>query len=114
MKTVKKLYGKLVSYLLLLIFIVAIVPFDLLHTHVDSRQVCNDVTEKGYCNHKLHLSEKTKSCFGCAVHFNKTFEAPSLSEKLTSFPAVNILVENKVIGNFARLIIITLRGPPAE
>jgi hypothetical protein len=114
MKTIKKSYGRIISFLLLLCFGVAIVPFDFLHSHAETKQVCNEVTENGYCTHKLHLSEKAKSCFACAVHYNKTFDKPTLSDKVISFPAINILAQNRVTGYFIKLIFTALRGPPSE
>ena len=114
MRKFKKSYGRVVSVLLLLSFIVAIVPFDFYHNHAEAKEVCSKDTEKGHCTHKLHVSEKSKSCFACAAHFSKAFTQPTFSEKFTSFPAITLLAENKVTGYFVKLVFTALRGPPSE
>ena len=114
MKKFKKSYGSYIGFLFLLIFTVAIVPFDFHHRHSEAKEVCNDSGKDGKCAHRLHVSEKSKSCFACAAHFNKTFTQPGLSESLTSFPAISLLTENRVTGYLIKLVFTALRGPPSE
>ena len=114
MKKIRKSFGRFFAFLLLLCFTVALVPIDFYHNHSEAQPVCKEKVQTGACQHKLHLSEKTKSCWACAVHFNKSYTQPSLSEKVVSFPAIALLSENRVTSYFTELIFTALRGPPAE
>jgi hypothetical protein len=114
MNDLKKSVRIILSRLLLLCFTVAILPIDFYHNHSLEQTACNESAENGTCKHKLHLSQKSTSCWACAVHFDKTYLNAPFSEKITSISAVTLYFESKVTLYFVKLIFTDLRGPPVQ
>lgn len=114
MKGLRKSFGTSISFLLILIFSVAVIPLDFYHNHGAEQTVCSELAKTGYCHHKLHLSQKAKYCWVCAVHFDRHFAVSHHLENPASRQWVKAFSENKGNAYFASLIFTALRGPPAE
>ena len=114
MKGIKKYKRIALSFVLLLILSVTIIPLDFLHNHQSSQTVCKDAKTHAPCNHKGHLAQKADFCWVCAIHFDKTFTSPSLLEKIKLSPALSLFTDNDVTGYFIERLFATLRGPPSE
>jgi len=113
MKKFKKLYGKLTAFVMLLLFSAALMPLDFYHNHSEEIPVCREQADNGTCRHKLHLSQGSKSCWVCAVHYDKSYYQPFTSDKDLPQPITGFFTEKKVNGYYVQLIFTALRGPPA-
>ena len=113
MKKFKKSYGKLTAFVMLLLFSAALVPLDFYHNHSEEVPVCREKLDNGSCRHKVHLSQKSKSCWVCAVHYDKSYYQSFTSDKGLSLPLTGFFTEKKVSGFYVQLIFTALRGPPA-
>lgn len=115
MKRSRKIFGRVVSTLLLLVFSVAIVPLDFLHTHA-SRPVCSiSAAEAGTsCKHKLHISKKGSFCLICGVHQDKAFTKSDLNVA-TFLPIRKFAFLNFNEGRVHSAVpYYSLRGPPVH
>ena len=104
-----------ISALLLLCFSVTILPLDLYHDHASEvSSKCQDAKSGKQCEHKYHVSQKTKPCWLCAIHYDKTFISQTETDSSTISPTLASFYENEVTSYFTKLIFSCLRGPPAE
>lgn len=113
MKKFKKSYGKLAALAMLLLFTAALVPLDFYHNHSEEIPVCQEKSDNSSCRHKVHLSQKSKSCWVCAVHYDKSYYQSFISDKDLPLPITGSFTERKVSGYDVQLIFTALRGPPA-
>lgn len=113
MKKFKRFYGKLTAFVMLLLFSAALIPLDFYHNHSEEILVCREKADNGSCRHKLHLSQESKSCWVCAVHYDKSYYQSFISYKELPLPLTSFIAEKKVSGFYVQLIFTALRGPPA-
>lgn len=115
MKSLQKQITISISALLLLCFSVTVLPLDLFHDHsFETRSGCQDLVTLKRCEHKYHISQKAKTCWLCAIHYDKNFIRESEIGNASLIPAFALFYQNEVKAYFIKLIFSSLRGPPTK
>ncbi|RZM27595.1 MAG: hypothetical protein EOO88_12365 [Pedobacter sp.] len=101
--------NKILSFLLLGVFFIALTPWSSLHHHEEVEYTCKN---EPLCGHKLHISSHAEQCLVCAAHFEKNF-VTTVQVTHSFVTMVIFLKENAVhVNAYTALISTSLRGPP--
>jgi hypothetical protein len=109
LNTKRKFIGRWLSELMLVVFSIALTPWNALHHHPEVTAYQN--VEKS-CVHRLHLTTHVERCLVCEAHFDKDFI--NVTATLQVFISSTTHIETlPILGSvYAELIHTSLRGPP--
>ena len=109
MNTKRKYISRLLSVLLLMVFSIALTPWNALHHHPEV--VIHQEVEKS-CTHELHLSSHVEHCLVCEAHFVKDFINVTATFQVFITSATRVEAYPSLGNSYAELIQTSLRGPP--
>ncbi|WP_196859442.1 hypothetical protein [Pedobacter sp. CAN_A7] len=102
--------SRCLSVLLLLVFTIALTPWNALHHHPEV--VVHQEVEKS-CTHELHLSSHVDSCLVCEAHFVKDFVNSTATFQVFISTTSCLIVNPSLRSSYTELVHTSLRGPPA-
>jgi hypothetical protein len=121
-----------IALLLLAVFAVTMLPFNLLHHHAEDEhqmvmlapadypahhcemddQFCQ-TTVQSHCGHKAHLQHTLTKCFSCEFHFIKHFESAQQQLSFYTNPLIAVLTTNVVSNLMEAIVLLSNKGPPS-
>lgn len=111
MKNKRLHINRILAFLLLCVFAIALTPWSSLHHHEEEQTYCQENGK--VCMHKVHIGTEQHNCLICSAHFTKDLITHAAEFRISLYSKAVVKNFTLISGTYTALISTALRGPPA-